>query len=121
MFAIFLFIVYYSFLIWLFDEHKPSDYSLQTVPDSQEKNSTTTTGNQIFPEDVFALLDDSSTLEIFIKNLKLRPARKLARQLKIAQKVNGKDKCLAQFRREIRQKLRSAPELLPEAQTITAA
>lgn len=121
MFAIFLFTVFYSFLLWLFDEHKPSDSSLQTVPDSQEKNSTTTTENQVFPEDVFALLDDSPTLEIFIKNLKLRPARKLARQLKIAQKVNGKDKCLAQFRREIRQKLRSAPELVSQAQALNAA
>ncbi len=71
MFAIFLFVVFYSFLLWLFDEHKPSDFVRESIPVTQQNNSPTTTEYQLFPEDVFALLDDSPTLDLFIKNLKL--------------------------------------------------
>ena len=50
-----------------------------------------------------------------VERLTLRQARKVAKALGLKQKVNRKDKALAQFIREIRQALRRQPELQQSA------
>ncbi|NET07803.1 MAG: hypothetical protein F6K09_08780 [Merismopedia sp. SIO2A8] len=54
------------------------------------------------PENLFEDLD--------IEHLKLRPARKIASRLGIAQKVNGKDQPLKWLRSQIQKRLREEPE-----------
>lgn len=49
-----------------------------------------------------------------LDKLKLRPARKIAKVLEIAQKVNGKDQNLTFLRNQIKLKLQQQRTLLPE-------
>ena len=65
-------------------------------------------------EDVCTVLDSNPSLETFINGLKLRVARQVARQLEIKQSVNGTDKTLAQFKKDIRQKLIQSPDLFEQ-------
>ncbi|NEO33497.1 MAG: hypothetical protein F6K36_24345 [Symploca sp. SIO3C6] len=48
--------------------------------------------------------------DLDIEHLKLRPARKIASKLGIAQKVNGKDQPLKWLRIQIQKRLREEPE-----------
>jgi len=47
---------------------------------------------------------------IDLESLQLRPARKIAGKLRIAQKVNGKDQPLAWLRAQIKKRLQEKPE-----------
>lgn len=52
--------------------------------------------------------------DIDVDSLKLREARKLAKSLGIAQKINGKDQKLAWLRRQIKAQLQQTQSLQPE-------
>lgn len=54
-------------------------------------------------------------LDIDIEHLQLRPARKIAKALNIAQKVNGRDQPLSFLRAQIKAKLQQPQEVLAEA------
>lgn len=54
-------------------------------------------------------------ISVDIEHLQLRPARKIARALGIAQKVNGKDQPLSWLRAQIKAKLQQPQEVPPAA------
>ncbi len=62
---------------------------------------------------VVPLLDEL-LVSVDIDTLQLRPARKIAKTLGIAQKVNSKDQPLSWLRAQIRAKLQQPQELPPE-------
>ena len=57
---------------------------------------------------------DQALLHIDIDKLQLRPARKIAKALNIAQKINGRDQTLSFFRSQIKAKLQQSEALSAE-------
>ena len=58
---------------------------------------------------------DALLAGVDLNMLQLRPARKIARALGIAQKVNGKDQPLSWLRSQIKNRLQQSQEVSPEA------
>ena len=58
---------------------------------------------------------DALLADVDLDTLQLRPARKIARALGIAQKVNAKDQPLYWLRSQIKNKLQQSQEVSPEA------
>ena len=114
-FVLFCFI-YYT-LLWLFDQHKPSKEFRLLADVSNQINLKRQEQSYAYPENVFEIIDSNPAIETFVTTWKLHKARTIARQLNITQKENGKDKNLAQFQRDIRQKLIKSPALLEVAHT----
>lgn len=103
---------------------KEVSLALQTEPDnnSHPKNLPTTPLVTAENDNSFLKLPTTNKeINDFVTSLKLRDARKVAKSLSIKQKVNGKDKALAQFKREIRQALRKNDRLLEHAKSAIAA
>jgi len=132
-FAVLLYLAVFCFLALLIAP--PADSSLhqsvstnETYPRAEHmtpKESPTpatsaTPQTAITQEQPIVLPEDSGAIDDFVQGLSLRHARKVAKALNIRQKVNGKDKRLEQFKREIRQALRKNATPLPHVPRSTA-